>query len=399
MLTICPKISTYRTSPLNNGDNNNALNLNHQNSAKNVAFKRYIPEPKYRRIIKQFMNVFKSKQIDKIAIVSHKIPDFDAECSEVLLKRLIEKKTGKHVDVFVLDPLQPKASFLNQNKEIIVLKDAFNHSDKPNLPVTAEEIYNKYGDYDLVLGVDLAKVDLLDEVIKKGIWEHAKEKGVIDHHIPSIGSGFEKLKLKLIDETKDSTTQMLMQFVTAFGINPKKVSAEISDPIFTGIIADTKRLEKVRNPETFKDIYELSKTSDTGKLFGYVKQVTPKEFKLIAKFMSKIKLSKDKEVGYIVVDCAKEGIPLEQLKNSVMEALEQIPTNQGVKYYFSVIKNSNDPVEVNVSLRSLDKSIVALAQKHGGGGHDNLCAFSSKVENVDKLIEKLLEELNEIKNS
>lgn len=417
MLKINSKVCAYNNYPLrnyyNDNKNNNTcsftaekktVNLNHQASAINnmIAFKGYSPSSsKNRYWIKKIVNLIKSEGMKKIAIISHALTDGDAAGSEIALGRAIKTATGKNVDMFLMEPLEMKLAFIDENKEIKIIRDLFEDPKNPKAPIDPEKIRGKFGDYDLVIVTDTSRISLLDKELKEGIFDHAKKTVKIDHHPDKerlSSNGYNYANINLTDPNKESAAQIIMEFMRPLGIDTKKINPEISDAITMGLLTDTVQLTKARGQSIFKDVSELAKTSNISEIMKLTTQVTLKDSKIYADILNNIRTSKNGEVAYFITTQKEMDDPI---KNIAMVALEQISKTKGVKYYFSIIDHESEPGKLCVSLRSQikNKSIRRLAHFYGGGGHEHACAFAKKVENTEDFANELVNKLTELENS
>lgn len=410
MLKITPQYNVYKNRldiNTNNKSNNESkfigmakpINLNHQVSANNMlSFEGYAPSAKNRYMIKKIVDLVKSEEIKKIALLSHVGHDGDKIGSMLGLKNIIKKATNKKADAFILNPLPLNTAFIDPKKEIKVIKNIFEGPEKPQLQlsVTPEQIRRKFGDYDLVIVTDTALKSLIDKELKESILDHAKMTAKIDHHPHREGMKAEDFRygdINLIDPSQESASQIIMQFVKPFGL---AANSKISDPISMGMITDSGQFAYARGKNIFKDASLLSKTSDLKKIAELVKKLDHNEFQLYKTMMNSIKFNNDGEIAYFITDQANVKSPI---KSVVVAVLDQISKIHGVKYYFSVIKNSPESGKICSSIRSMDKPIGELAEELGGGGHDYVCGLSKKEENAERFANEVLTKLIELKNS
>ena len=128
------------------------MNINIQK--KNINFTGWAPL-KNKKAINDVVKLIKSDTVQKVAISGHKMPDADCICSSIALANIINKATGKKVDVFVFDDIPQKYSRFNCNKNITLI------------PILSTKIFNKenllkeFGIYDLAISVDTAVTNLM----------------------------------------------------------------------------------------------------------------------------------------------------------------------------------------------------------------------------------------------
>lgn len=407
MINIYPK-------SINNGFNNytrsnlapktqytgGGLKADSYSSSNKVSFTSYYPPANTLDPIYKIVNWVRKS--GRIALAAHRNTDMDAAASMVALRRIIEIATGKAPDIFVMNPLPRRFNFIDPKHTIKVINELVPGTH--NSPVDGKRIAKEFGQYDLVIALDTCLRDLFDSEIFSGIVKRAKKVVKIDHHPVENVSLRQQHKydygsINLVDPTKDSATQLVMEFVEPFGINPNEVGSSLSDPILAGMLSDTNNLKHVI-PEgsAFTDIAELSKTSNYNSIREAVRKLPIEDMQKASKIVgSELKFSHDRSIAYFVVDTAQKCIN----SDIIYTALEEISKFDGIKYYFAVVKNSKKPEEgIYASVRSQSKPIRKLIEKMGelGGGRDYSCRVVSHEMTPDEMVSELITKLTELEN-
>lgn len=392
MLTISP-LNTYKK---NNVFQNRAKNLNQpsdnydstptmMHSYTNIAFQGYGPSPKNRYYINKIVNLVKDDDNQRIAIFPHKSPDGDAIGSALGLAHIIQQATGKVADIFVCHPLDGNLKIIDAKSEIKVISDMLGPK------ATTEEIANTFGKYDIAIGVDNPDIDVFEDGFYESLFNTATHTIKIDHHPAGKGNKNRNYaQINLIDLTKESAAQLVMEFVKPFGLNPKKISSVISDPITMGLLSDSQQFKYPRNPGIFKDAAELSKTSNFEKIIKSFEKIEKEDLQGCIKILNTVQLANDGKIAYCIVDLDKDEI---SGGHSIGKALTEISKIKGVNYYFIMKKKSN---EIKVSVRSSGEKIRAKMLELGGDGHDYACGLKFTDKTIEEATTAIIEKLTEL---
>lgn len=366
----------------------------------NVSFTSYHPTANNLDPIYKIVNWV--KRSGRTALAAHRNTDMDAAASMAALGRIIEIATGQAPDIFVMNPLPRRFDFIDPEHKIKVISELIPGTH--DSPVDGKRIAKEFGQYDLVIALDTCLRDLFDSEIFSGIVKRAKKVIKIDHHPVENVSLRQQHKydygsINLVDPTKDSASQLVMEFVEPFGLNPEQIEPCLSNKILAGMLSDTNNLKHV-NPEgiAFTDIAELSKTSDYNSIREAVRKLPIEDMQKASQIVgSEVRFSHDRSIAYFVVDTAQKGIN----SDIIYTALEEISKFEGIKYYFTVVKNSKKPEEgIYASVRSQSKPIRKLIEKMGelGGGRDYACRVVSHEMTPNEMVSELIVKLNELEN-
>ena len=388
---IDKKTTKYYDSDKIAKDSNTPVNLNHQPSAVRINFKGYKAEDNLRNAIIQFKELVESEAIKKIVFISHARPDGDAIGSMVAGKNIILDGIDKKADIFVLEPLNHNLSFLNPSDDkIICLNEILNATRVPY----EQQIVEMFGHYDLAVVTDTPYKHLADEKIVGTILKNAKKTVKIDHHPMDAHQNPEDYyygDINIIDETKESASQIIMQLVEPFGLNTDNVSKKISDALATGLLSDSAQLALARGKDIFSDVEELARTSNLSKIAKKIKSMTIDEFKLYTDLMNKINFNEEGNIAYFTVQ--KDGTNSGSVKNVIIAVLDLISRIKNVKYYFCLIEDINEPGVYRGSLRSNKKPVLEVANKYNGGGHPHACGITIKTEAPEIFAQNLINDL------
>lgn len=369
---------------------NCSLNCNQQNTKKyfadcnydSVSFKGCAPSTSQnRRMINKIVKIVKLPEVEKIAIFLHRGPDLDAMGTGLGAKHLIEKVTGKKVDIFTFNPPDKKVRKLDSKKEVKVLKEILG-SD-----VTESDITNKFGQYDAAISVDVANTSMFEDILYSTLFNNAKHKLKIDHHIAENNANSNYAHVNLTDTSKESAAQVLMEFITAFGLTKKDLTSEISTPLMTALASDSGGYMYIKSPKMFKDAAILSETADTEKIMRNLNACTIEELDDYIKILSGKKLAYNNKIAYFALGIEDKNVSGEAA-DKVRRELENVDS---VKYVFTVKERVG---YTKISVFSKDKPIIGILRELGGGGHD--MAGGAKIYNmpsngiINLLIAKLI---------
>lgn len=302
----------------------------------------------------------KIKKYNKIIITRHRNPDMDAIGSQVGLGELI------------------KNNF--KNKEVIYTGDS-NKMDFENLMATVDPSYYKDA---LLIVCDVAVKSMIADLN----YNLAKEVVVVDHH--KNDCDLENVSLKIVDTNAEAAALI----VADFAISQKlKLNKKAADYMLFGIITDSGRFQYIKNAEKLFNIASiLSKAgADCKSLYTwlYVESLSDRKLKL--EFENKIIY--DENIAYIKTskeDILKlENIDIFKISRGMTNLMSGISE---IKIWANFTYNP-EKNKVDCEFRSRDISIVDIARKYGGGGHDNACGACVDNFDITKNIIKDFKEL------
>jgi len=320
--------------------------------------------------------------------MGHKSPDADSIGSSLALARLINKATGKKVDVFVNHPIPKNLRFLDKDKEIKILNKLAPESG--NEEEFINNIKAEYGEYNLAFLLDTAQKRSVTPPILEAIYKPAQNKVLIDHHEIYKGKDIYKFanEIKLIDDTKESTAQLIMQFAHGFGFSVKNIKPEISDSILAGIITDAKQFALAKGSAIFSDIAELAKTSNVAKMIEKLNNFPTEKIRLATTMLNNdLRLVNKGKTAYIMIDGGTNPNATKEVRTLLFEQMRKMDE---VENYFIIVHDSLHKDWKNTALiRSKNKPIQNLLKNiNDGSSHSHSRSFSTDLstEELEKLV-------------
>ncbi|MCR5786673.1 MAG: bifunctional oligoribonuclease/PAP phosphatase NrnA [Acholeplasmatales bacterium] len=306
-----------------------------------------------KKIIKDLIK--KIKKYDTIIILRHNRPDGDALGTQLGLKKSIQK-TFPNKKVYATGDLNPRLSFIGEMDEIN--DDVFENA--------------------LVIICDVAVSYMQgDARYNKG-----KETFVIDHHTN---------KSDIVDDNHficDSTCAACAELVSEILFDNRfVVDKDVALSLYTALVTDSGRFQyNETSPRTLRIAAKLLETGfDPQKIYSKLYVETIEKRKLTAEFTSRFKLT-SKNVAYMFNtketlekynisfnDCSRGMV-------SVMAGLEGI-------LIWANFTEEPETGKVIAEFRSRGFSIVDIAKKYGGGGHDQACGAT--LESFEQALEVL----------
>lgn len=295
----------------------------------------------------------KIKQYDTIIIHRHNRPDGDALGSQIGLYLAL-------VDNF-------------KNKKILTVGDS-----TPRLDFIGQVTGAEDEDYKNALAIicDVA----VSSMVSDDRYKLAKEVFIIDHHknLTDIAGA-----TTMIDPHRAACAELIADFLISSGLT---INDDAATALFTGIVTDSGRFQY---PDTTAKTLEIS-----AKLLAYgakdqalydrlyVESFESKRLK--AEFTSRMKLTKN-NVGYIVNtldDLDKYNIDFNTCSRGMVNVMAGI---EGVNIWANFTFDAEKQKYVG-EFRSRGLSIVDIAKKYGGGGHDQACGATLEEESMIELI-------------
>ena len=298
------------------------------------------------------------KKYNTIVIARHIGPDPDALASSLALKDIILNKFPKK-NVYAVGASANKFKYLGQ------------------LDKLPEDVSKA-----LLIVTDIPDSKRIDGASYKDFAYRIK----IDHH-PYVETFCE---IEWIDDKASSASQMVMEL--AFN-TPFKVTNEIAEKLYTGLVTDTNRfLYSYTTEKTFSLVAKLLKENkiDTDKVYNNIYMRPLKELRFQGYISQNLKLTPNGVAHLLItedkmheynIDVATAGNMINNF-NYIDEIL--------VWVLFSVDTLNNN---IRVSIRSRGPIINTVAQGFGGGGH----AYASgiKVKTYEETLE-IVEELDKV---
>ena len=315
------------------------------------------------------MNIYKAiyneiKKYKKIYIVRHIGPDPDAYGSQMSLKDTI-LETFPDKEVYAIGTTVAKFKYFGK-------VDRVSSFDYENSLLIALDV------------PDNRRVDVEN-------FELFKNKLKIDHH-PLVDKFSD---IELIDEYASSTCELILDLIN----NTKlKMTKEIAEKIFIGIVSDSNRFLVSTTSKTFSSVSELIRKNklDLEKLYrlNYTKPLS--ETRLMGYIASTLKVDKN---GFAYIELDEDVI--KSLGADISAASNMINDFNNIKeivLWIFISKDSNNMYRVNI--RSRGPVVNEIAAKYNGGGHKLASGVrTTKKEDIDSLIKEYAELCRQYKES
>lgn len=315
------------------------------------------------------MNIYKAiyneiKKYKKIYIVRHIGPDPDAFGSQMSLKDTI-LETFPDKEVYAIGITVAKFKYFGK-------VDRVSSFDYENSLLIALDV------------PDNRRVDVEN-------FELFKNKLKIDHH-PLVDKFSD---IELIDEYASSTCELILDLIN----NTKlKMTKEIAEKIFIGIVSDSNRFLVSTTIKTFSSVSELIRKNklDLEKLYrlNYTKPLS--ETRLMGYIASTLKVDKN---GFAYIELDEDVI--KSLGADISAASNMINDFNNIKeivLWIFISKDSNNMYRVNI--RSRGPVVNEIAAKYNGGGHKLASGVrTTKKEDIDSLIKEYAELCRQYKES
>ena len=302
------------------------------------------------------------KDYKKIIIFRHLRPDMDAIGSQYGLSLIL------------------KENF--EDKEIYVVGDLKGLTYHAKMDELSDEAFQ--GALGIICDVSVShmvsdnRYQLVDQLI------------IIDHH--QNDTDIESTNIFYRDPTFSSAAEMIIDFAKT---NSLKITQEAATYLFAGMVTDTGRFLYLNNPvQTFK-------------LAAFISQFNP-EVQPFYDFLYTETLQKRQTKNlFSTFELTPNGVAYRKNDHDLItkSGLEFQTVSRGMVNQMAGIKevpiwaNFTEDVENNVivgEFRSRGITIVDIAKKYGGGGHNQACGASLKDwQEVDMLIKDLDERAKE----
>ena len=319
------------------------------------------------------MNKYKElkslKRNKRICLIGHIEPDPDALASMIVFRDfLINHFKCNQVDIF---------ADCDQVSENL-------------LPILGQTSINTNNiQYDTAIMMDSPNSDRLG--CYKDIFEFAKQKIVIDHHVTNTKCGDVN-----IVEICSSTCEIVCTILKEFKF---KISKENQGKLYAGIITDTNNFTVGSISErTFKIASEFSKNIDTSVIHNhFLSNNSLKNMQLLGLAIKNIKTYENNQIiiSHITQEEAKK---LNANFNDFYGIINHLATINSAKL-ICFIKPKDDYYYVGMRVRRKGGDVSIIAKEFGGGGHVGAAAFSSN-ENLEKIENLILSKFKEqLKNT
>lgn len=303
-------------------------------------------------------------------ILSHRNPDGDALGSSLAFSLFLQSMNHKTNIIFPSE-YPVNYEWMPQSDDIII----FDLDQK-----LAEDTIKSA---ELIFCLDFNSLDRIDKMATM-IMDRKVPKIMIDHHIDP--EPFADLSFSY--DTLSSTAEIIYDIVKALSPQ-KKLSSEIVECIYTGLMTDTGSFHHATSPKVFQIMSDLKLQGlDDTRIQELVSNSLPDKYlKLLGHCLyNRMELIPESQFGLIYL--TKEDYRNFDIRRGDTE---------GIINYLMMLKSvkvgalvMNQPTIVKLSLRSKgDFSVQQICSKHfNGGGHRNASGGSSK-SSLEDTIAKL----------
>lgn len=305
----------------------------------------------------------KIQMCDKVLIVPHISPDFDALASSVGLVNIC-KKFGKESYILINDN---EHDMSNSVKEMIFdIKEQYK-------VINLEQYLDVHNDNDLMIATDVNK-DY--RVAIKDYLNKFKTKIIIDHH--DVDKETIKTNLKYINTSISSASEIVAKLLTYMNI---KYDDKCATYLYAGLILDTDHFRKI-NPSA-DTLNVASKLIKKGANIAYVNDLFKVDLEEDRKIHQLLSTTKMQYYSYGIAASEEQ----EYTKENLAIAADQI-LNYGSDASFAI--GMLDSNTVGVSGRSNGNiNIGNVLKLLGGGGNAMSGATVIENTNVEEVTKKL----------
>lgn len=311
-----------------------------------------------------------------IVISTHMNPDGDALGSALGLCYFL-KSIGKDAAVIISDPVPDNLAFLPGTPGIKQWgkDDCIDTLDKA----------------DLFIIVDLNSIGRLKELGNEIVCRKAS-KIIIDHHInPGDFADF-----YMVDTKCSSTGELIWRLISGF--KEFKPNADIATNLYTAIMTDT---GSFRFPRTTSEVHRIiaeliEAGADPVMIYDEVYCKMPAtHLKLMGMVFSNLESYFDGRLNIVKIPKSFfeiSGASEDEIEGFVEKTLFTSDVVVGI-----LITEVIDRNELRVSFRSKGNfSVRKLAEKFGGGGHDNAAGARVKDQNIDEFYNTIIAEAGDM---
>jgi len=264
------------------------------------------------------------------------------------------------------------------NKNVYVVGDVNDMCYLASMDDIKDEIYKGA----LAIITDVAVTGMISD----SRYSLAKERIIIDHH--QNDTNVEDVAVFYSDPSFASAAEMIVDFIRSYEL---KVSSEAATYLYGGMVTDTGRFMHLNNAsKTFELASYIMKFNPSfHEFYDYIYTETLKR-RQTKNLFSKFELTLN-NVAYRKNDAnliAESGLNFQAISRGMvnqMAGIKEVP----------IWANFTEDIENNVivgEFRSRGITIVDIAKKYGGGGHNNACGASLKDWNV---VEDILKDFDE----
>ena len=319
---------------------------------------------------KCFLQIKKSKNI---AIIAHTVPDADALCSAVALKKIIRQNQSDN----------------SQQKQIDIFVDAEDFGEKNTAIVKGIELNTKHCDqYDLAISVDCSSLSRMGKYSE--LFQSTENTINIDHHVTN--ENFAKNNIVLKTSSTCEGIYLLAKSQNA------QMSDDVCKLIYSGIITDTNNLTQgtitINTHKVITDIIGRNINVEILNEFFFKNNTKNKAF-LLKQALDSLTFMSGDRIAFMKLtkqDLAECNATFEDTLGIVNHGIEI----KGVDISVLAIKQEDNSYYVSLRGKS-NFNVAQIAKSMGGGGHETVAAFQYAgllADMKDQLLKACKEELN-----
>ena len=308
--------------------------------------------------------ISKIKDSNKIAIMSHIMPDGDNVGSSLALYNAL-KKYGKDVR-FILDDDIPKVYKFLKN------------SDKVERP-------GQYESFDIVIALDCGDAERLG---KSRLYIQDNFVINIDHHISNDEFG----NLNIVDSNAAATGEIIFQIIKLLGIEMDK---KISECLYTAIVTDTGQFQYSNTSSITHEIAGnlINNGVNVSLMFERIYQNSSKEKVMLMKTaLDTLEFFHNDSISCVslTLEQMKDANAMEDDSEGIINLARDIECVE-----VAIFLKELEPGKIKVGLRSKKMIDVAdVSLQFGGGGHVRAagCTLYGTISEVkERILDAIIE--------
>ncbi len=294
-----------------------------------------------------------------VVILSHRNPDGDAVGSSLGLLHYL-RGLGHRVNIVLPSESPEFLHFLPAVEEILIYD---NETERAREVMDAAELF---------FILDLNSFDRIDKVAA-GLEQDERPRIMIDHHLFP-----EPIANHMISQPESSSTcEMVYEFIDALG-DAGRVTKEVADCLYTGIITDTGGFKYSTSPALFRTVARLLEAgTDDYKVQDHIwNTMTEKQLRLLGHCLAnRMELNFDHRTGIIYL--TKEDYEHFDIRRGDTEGIVNYILRMPAMMIAAFIHEQ--PTIVKMSLRSKGTmDVQQICKQHfRGGGHRNAAGGAS----------------------
>lgn len=297
-------------------------------------------------------------RFDKIIVMSHKEPDYDALGSQLGLYLSLKKSYPQ--------------------KDIVAIGEGIGTAYNQYFsPISTDDFRDA-----LVLITDTGAFHL----VSNPDCQFSKKTIVIDHHFSRESFA----DITLLDETAISVCLMIYELIRSHGLYMDQTIAEL---LLLGIVADSGRFRyKNTDSDTFRITSALlAEGVDLQYIYGLTSKQALKMVRYKGLVMNNFKVY-NQRIAYMIH--TKEMIETSQL--SVFDVGRgTVGCMADIEGIDAWVNFTETEVGIQVELRSKEKPVISVAKSLGGGGHELACgATLESLDGVDQCLEMVFKAIS-----